>query len=240
MFGREVLAPIDFVYGTPSPDSPVTYEDYTEEMSDRIKKACAIVRENLKRAAERNRRYYDLRVKPRRYAVGDWVYYFNPRRYKGKQEKWMRKYSGPYLVEKVVGEVNVVIRKNRNAKPITVHIDKLKPYTAGDTPPSWLKEVPIETTVKREPRIEGEMKRDDEEWIDENEDEVEAPNIHGSQEEISVLTSPKTSVVVPEEDSSRKPEGEVPDEQPIAGIPPARYKTPRPKRERRVPIRYRW
>jgi len=70
--------------------------------------------------------------------------------------------------------------------------------------------------------------------------EVEAPNIHGSHEEISVLTSPKITEVVPEEESSRKPEGEVPDEQPIAGIPPARYKTPRPKRERRVPIRYRW
>jgi len=93
MFGREVRAPVDLVYKTPSPDIPVIYDDYAEEMSDRIKKAYTIVRENLKRAAERNQRYYDLRVKPRRYQVGDWVYYFNPRRFKGKQEKWTRKYA---------------------------------------------------------------------------------------------------------------------------------------------------
>ena len=150
MFGREVRAPVDLVYETPSPDFPVTYDDYAEEMSDRMKKAYTVVRENLKRAAERNRRYYDLRVKPRRYQVGDWVYYFNPRRFKGKQEKWMRKYTGPYLVEKVTGEVNVIIRKNRNAKPMCVHIDKLKPYTAEDTPSSWLKEVQNATAVKEE------------------------------------------------------------------------------------------
>ena len=145
----------------------------------------------------------------------------------------MRKYSGPYLVEKVIGEVNVIITKNRNAKPMTVHIDKLKPYTAEDTPWSWLEEV-LEETVVREKVNREEVKRDgrsEEKWINETEDEVEALNVPGSQEKISA------SEVVPAEEASRKAE-EVLDEQPIAGIPPAQCKTPRPKCERRVPIRY--
>ena len=90
----------------------------------------------MKRSAERNKLYYNLRVKPKKYQPVYWVYYFNPRKFKGKQEKWQRKYSGPFLVEKTVGEVNVIIRKNRNAKPMCVHIDKLKPYISDDTPQS--------------------------------------------------------------------------------------------------------
>ena len=103
-----------------------------------MRTAYSIVRDSLKRSAERNKLYYNLRVKPKQYQPGNWVYYYNPRKFKGKQEKWQRKYSGPFLIEKTVGEVNVIIRKNKNEKPMCVHIDKLKPYTAEDTPQSWL------------------------------------------------------------------------------------------------------
>jgi len=57
----------------------------------------------------------------------------------------MRKYSRPCLVEEVIGEVNVIIWKNRNAKPMIVHIDKVKPCTDEDTPRSWLEEFQKET-----------------------------------------------------------------------------------------------
>jgi len=34
----------------------------------------------LRKAAERNKRYYDVRVRPKKYRIGDWVYCFNPRK----------------------------------------------------------------------------------------------------------------------------------------------------------------
>ena len=209
-------------------------------MSDRMKKAYTVVRENLKRAAERNQRYYDMRVKPRSYQAGDWVYYFNPRRFKGKQEKWTRKYTGPYLVEKVVGEVNVIIRKNRNTKPMCVHIDKLKPYTADDTPASWLKEVPAASVVKEEVSEGKEVNRDvgsEEKWNNEDVNEVKEGELNypvdleDDRDDIPAET-PTGSVEVEREEK-------VLDERPIAGIPPAQYKTRRPKREQRLPARYR-
>jgi len=52
----------------------------------------------LRNAAELNRGYYDVRVRPNEYKVGSWVYYYNPKKFKGRQDKWERKYTGPFLV----------------------------------------------------------------------------------------------------------------------------------------------
>ena len=58
-------------------------------------------------------------------------------------------YSGPFLVEKALGPVNFLIRRNQRAKGMVVHIDKLK-ICHGDHPPSWLS-APIDeaTTVPK-------------------------------------------------------------------------------------------
>ena len=47
-------------------------------------------------------------------------------------------YSGPYLVLKCLGPVNLRIQRTRRAKPLIVHVDKVKPYY-GEPPTSWLK-----------------------------------------------------------------------------------------------------
>ena len=60
--------------------------------------AYAEVRQNLRRSVERNKRYYDLGLKPKQFAVGQLVPYFNPRKLRGKQMKWIRQYEGPFLI----------------------------------------------------------------------------------------------------------------------------------------------
>ena len=103
-----------------------------------MREAYALVREHLKVVAERNKRTYDLRVRTRQYQVGDWVYYFNPRKLVGRQDKWRRKYTGPFLVTKVIGPVNVTLQRSKRAHPFCTHVDKLKPYGADVMPASWL------------------------------------------------------------------------------------------------------
>jgi len=105
-----------------------------------MQKAYTLVRENLCKAAQRRKRYYDLRVKPAKYSVGDWVYHYNPRKYAGKQDKWLRKYRGPYLVVKVNGRVNVTLQRSKQAKPFYTHIEKIKMYVVDELPKSWLTE----------------------------------------------------------------------------------------------------
>jgi len=71
LLGREVRAPVDIVYGMPEKLVPVSYDDYAEEMEDRMRTAYTFERQNLQRAAERSKIYYDLRVRPQKYKVGD-------------------------------------------------------------------------------------------------------------------------------------------------------------------------
>ena len=138
VFGREVRSPIDVVYQTPETPHPTSYASYVDELRCRMQEAYTLVREHLRVSAKRTKRTYDVRVRPRRYEVGDWVYYFSPRRFVGRQDKWRRKYSGPFLVTKVIGAVNVVLQRTKRSKPFCVHLDKLKPYTGDPVPVSWL------------------------------------------------------------------------------------------------------
>jgi transposase InsO family protein len=125
-FGREVRAPIDIVLGRPEgEDSLQSSDDYADDLIERQRKAYILVHKQLGTAAERTIRYYEMKVKPVTFAVGDWVWVYNSRRYAGRSPKWNRAYEGPFLVEEVLGPANFVVRKSRRAKPRIVHIDKL-------------------------------------------------------------------------------------------------------------------
>ena len=107
----------------------------------------------LRRVAERSKRYYDVRVRPKRYQVGEWVYCFNPRKFARRQDKWERKYNGPFLIVGTPSAVNVQLQRRKTTRTFTVHIDKVKPYF-GYTPKSWRTEEPKTEATESEGRTE--------------------------------------------------------------------------------------
>ena len=124
MLGRDVRTSLEICYGMmPVEKLPNTYDDYATEMAERMRYAHATVREHLRQAADRYKYYYDLRVKPQKFKEGDKVLYFNPRRYQGRQEKWARKYTGPYTILKVTGLCNVQLQKTHRTKQFLVHVE---------------------------------------------------------------------------------------------------------------------
>jgi len=208
MFGREVRAPIDVIYGSPPGSCPASYDNYASELEDRLRQAYTLVREHLKVAAERNKRYYDLRVRSQRYREGDWVYYFNPRKFAGRQDKWRRKFSGPFLVTKVVGPVNVMLQRSKRQRPFCVHIDKIKPYVAEEMPKSWLN-TGADVSAQEDSRNH---------------------QVISEQPGIEEAAAPVDSVWTDDEVGH--------DTTAIAGVPPAVLRTPRPKRNVGRPRRY--
>ena len=135
--GTEVRAPADIVYGSLDEPSTETYDDYVESMRERMTTAYEEARVALQRAAERNKRYYDVRVRTKEYRKGQWVYYFNPRKSVGRQDKWERKYAGHFLIVGTPSPVAVQLQRSKGAKTMTVHVDKVKPYL-GDQRAGWL------------------------------------------------------------------------------------------------------
>jgi len=118
VLGHENRAPLDLVF-------------------QRMKECYTIAREHLKEAARRRKDDYDMTVHPRMFAVGQWVWYYYPRRYQHRTPKWCKTYDGPFLITKVIPPCDYVIQKTARSAPITVHRDKLK-ICHGATPKSWL------------------------------------------------------------------------------------------------------
>jgi len=92
--------------------------------------------QQLRRSAGYNKRYYDIGVRPSRFEAGQWVWYYNPRKYPGRQMKWAQQYEGPYLVLKMLSPLVAKIQQSSRSKPKIVHIDKLKEYE-GVAPRMW-------------------------------------------------------------------------------------------------------
>jgi len=140
MFGRENLAPLDVVLGVPAEEEPHagSCDEFVDRKVQVMRKAYELARENLGCRAERAKKGYDMRVRPTRYNVGQWVYHYSPRRFVRRSPKWQRMYSGPFLIVQRVGPVNVKLQASRRSAPFITHIDKLK-LCLGPTPDSWLK-----------------------------------------------------------------------------------------------------
>jgi len=138
IFGREARAPIDVVLGPPPVDEETfsSADEFVAQMQPMQHESYALAREHLGAAAERRKDAYDIKTKPARFEVGQWVWYIYPRRYVGRSPKWNKCYQEPYLVTIAIPPCDFVIQRTRKGNLFVVHGDKLKPYY-GETPASW-------------------------------------------------------------------------------------------------------
>jgi len=90
LLDRKVRAPPDIVYGNPKDEPDENYDSFVENIRDNSVSAFSEVRLSLRKSAECNKKYYDIGVKPMKFEVGQWVLYFNERKFQGKQNKWIR------------------------------------------------------------------------------------------------------------------------------------------------------
>jgi len=102
-----------------------------------MSEAFTVAREHLRLSAERRKTSYDRNVRLSDLKIGDWVWYWYPRRFTARSYKWQRNYTGPYLVVRAIPPVNFAIQKSSKSKPFIVHVNKLK-KCLGDMPLSWL------------------------------------------------------------------------------------------------------
>ena len=136
VLGRETRAPPDIIYGAAMESSEQDYDRFVEQTRDRATQAYYDVRVSLQKRAQRNKKYYDLGLKGADFNAGDWVLYFNPRKLRGKQMKWVRQYEGPFLIIAKPTKLTARIQRSTRAQSQVVHVDKLKKFV-GKTPKAW-------------------------------------------------------------------------------------------------------
>lgn len=111
-------------------------DEYAVQIAERTRKAYTIVHEQPKCAFSRAKRQYDQRVKEMYLKVGSYVWYYCPRRYRGRTPKWSLQTSGPYRAIRQDSIVNYVTPKHRS---FIVHVDRLRPHV-GEEPTGWRKQ----------------------------------------------------------------------------------------------------
>ena len=77
-------------------------------------------------SSERREAAYDVRVPRKEHNVGDWVWYYNPRRFAQRSPLWQRYNSGPYLIVCIIPQGGYVIRTTANSRPFVAYEDELE------------------------------------------------------------------------------------------------------------------
>lgn len=125
MLGRETNLPIDVLAGTTPTNPPEIgcYHSYVEWIRNTMEITYGIVHENLRSSFKRQKRYHDVRLKPREFAINDLVWRWYPPK---ANQKLGSGWTGPYRVVRKFSDITYEIRHETTKKTVVVHVDRLK------------------------------------------------------------------------------------------------------------------
>ena len=125
MFGDELPVPLDWVFGSPKtvPQDKILY---VKELRSKIQSAYEIARKSLLTAILRQKRLYDRGIKNVQFKIGDFVMCHDKTKKLHRNPALRPKWRGPFIVINKVSPANCTIQLNAGARPINVHVDRLK------------------------------------------------------------------------------------------------------------------
>ena len=108
--------------GNPLPEHEKieTYDMYLTKLITKLHEMRGIARQNLITAKEKSKEYYDRKIKPQNFKIGDNVFLLEG----GELKKFENQYSEPYEVLEILGKGNIKISVKN--KPKIVNINRLR------------------------------------------------------------------------------------------------------------------
>ena len=110
----------------PNPKFRTTYE-YVIDLNDRLQETCRLAQEELIKAREVQKAYYDRKAKLRKFSVGDKCLVLLPT----VTNKLLAQWKGPYEVQEKINDLNYLI--SVDGQPRRFHINMLKQYFQRET-----------------------------------------------------------------------------------------------------------
>ena len=126
MLGREITMPVDLAFPQVT-RSIGSVPEYVEQLQEKLSSCYSLARENLKSAAERQRKTHDTRITQKHYKNGQAVL---KRNHQG--HKLSKPWVGPYIIHKSLSDCLYLVADKR--KTYVLHHDSLKPYVAVPLP----------------------------------------------------------------------------------------------------------
>ena len=104
----------------PEHEKMETYDMYLTKLITKLHEMRGIARQNLIAAKEKSKEYYDRKINPQNFKIGDSVFLLEG----GELKKFENQYSGPYEVLEILGKGNIKISVKN--KPKIVNINRLR------------------------------------------------------------------------------------------------------------------
>ena len=125
LYGREPRLPIDVALGN-NPNSPSSHFDFIlglPLLGEKVKRRILMIQHRQKERYDRRHRHVSLNP-------GDLVWVFKPDRIKGRSEKLLHRYHGPFKIIRNISEVNYLIEtiRCRRKRIECVHVSRLKTF----------------------------------------------------------------------------------------------------------------
>ena len=106
------------------PETSDTAADYAKQLIDWLSATYGEVQQNLKGAQKRQKTYYDRRVFPKKFNVGDVVYRRNSSVRKSQSRKLSPLFTGPYIITEVLSPYLYRVQDRRRV--LVFHHDRIK------------------------------------------------------------------------------------------------------------------
>lgn len=130
--GRQVTTMLDAMLPLLPHDD--IHED-AQLASQRAEEARQLARIRIKTQQSADAARYNLRRRDAQFNPGDKVWVWTPVRRRGLSEKLLKRYFGPYTIQRRIGDLNYEVlpdggrpSSRRTVRPDVVHVVRLKPY----------------------------------------------------------------------------------------------------------------
>ena len=135
LYGRQPRLPMD-VSLLPPREVSASIADHRSKVVQHIEEAHRLSRDNIQRAQQKMKEYYDRDASPITYEIGQRVWVYTPKNRRGLSKKLSHNWHGPYTLVARTSPVNYVIRAADNSRiSTTIHVARLKPYVDPTTRP---------------------------------------------------------------------------------------------------------
>ena len=113
MLGQNIRLPIDMLYGAPPTNIIMDRTSYAQQLRKQIELVNHYARQNLKVAADTQKRTYDHKTSYSKYRLGQAVWVFDPTRPGSVSPKLVLKWRGPFII---MGSVLLFISSKKHLK----------------------------------------------------------------------------------------------------------------------------
>lgn len=129
LYGRSPKLPPELTLCSSNSKTYIELEEYLTEVSKRISDSWELARANIQTSQDKQKEYYNRKMKDTNFCCGDLVYRYSPAVKVGQSPKFVHPWRGLFEIIDV-RYLNVQIRSFENAETKWVHVNLLKKFSS--------------------------------------------------------------------------------------------------------------